>query len=155
MPEKLVNQSASDRVAVYISRQITRIQIGFVNIMNKVFGKMSPVKLKTFLFGFCLVWGGYSFFLAFSFWLSPGENDFNQQPDSLIKPNYFNQSGEPLMDDGLVISAEEIEKLEAFNKYMDSLKLNKSYLFDSILQARPGLMDSARMLEQIIISQKK
>jgi hypothetical protein len=38
---------------------------------------------------------------------------------------------------------------------MDSLKLNRTNEYDSILQARPGLMDSVQVLEQIYLSQKQ
>ena len=65
--EKLPGQTANDKVAGYISRQIRNIQIRFALIMNKIFGKMSPMKLKVFLFAFCIGWGGYSIFLAFGF----------------------------------------------------------------------------------------
>ena len=153
--EKLPGQTANDKVAGYISQQIRNIQIRFALIMNKIFGKMSPMKLKVFLFAFCIGWGGYSIFLAFGFLVSHRENEFIQHPGSIKKPNYFNKTGEPLNGDDVVISAEEIEKLGAFNKYLDSLKLNNRYFFDSLIQTRPGLIDSAHIMEEIITSKIK
>ena len=38
---------------------------------------------------------------------------------------------------------------------MDSLKQNKNKQYDSILGARPGLMDSVQVLEEIYYSQKQ
>jgi len=55
-----------------------------------------------------------------------------------------------------VISSDEYEKIHRFRRYMDSLARSPSgrVYFDSIIQARPGLLDSITIVEQLYYSQK-
>ncbi len=53
-----------------------------------------------------------------------------------------------------LLNAPDEKRIRQFRKYMDSLSQSKSgsVLRDSILKARPGLMDSIRRLENILYS---
>ena len=53
------------------------------------------------------------------------------------------------------VDEETFLKIQAFKSYMDSLKQAKSIQYDSILTARPYLMDTVLLLEQIYYSQKQ
>ncbi len=46
------------------------------------------------------------------------------------------------------IDSQTLSSISQFRYYLDSLKKFQSLEYDSILQARPGLMDSMQMLEQ-------
>ena len=58
--------------------------------------------------------------------------------------------------EGIKVAERDYQSIASFKHYMDSLNksLNGKYQYDSILQARPGLMDSVQVLEQLYLSQK-
>ena len=71
-----------------------------------------------------------------------------------LVPKHFDKTGDEVIPEAYV-DEETFYKMQGFKKYMDSLKQNKSKQYDSIMQARPGLMDSVQVLEEIYYSQKQ
>jgi len=53
-----------------------------------------------------------------------------------------------------LLTAEVYQRLQLFRKYMDSLHKNSKWIYDSILLARPGMMDSVAILEKMYLSQQ-
>jgi len=57
----------------------------------------------------------------------------------------------------IIITKKDYQSITIFRSYMDSLYTSEEgkNQYDSILQARPGLMDSVQLLEQIYLLQQK
>lgn len=70
-------------------------------------------------------------------------------------PKHFNKTGDEELAPEAYVDEETWLQIKQFRNYMDSLKQKARNEYDSILQARPGLMDSVQMLEQIYLSQKQ
>ena len=70
-------------------------------------------------------------------------------------PKHFNKTGDETVIPEATVDEQTYLQIQDFRKYMDSLKLNRANEYDSILQARPGLIDSVQALEQIYYSQKQ
>ena len=70
-------------------------------------------------------------------------------------PKHFDKTGDETVMPDATVDEQTYLQIQDFRKYMDSLKLNRTNEYDSILQARPGLMDSVQVLEQIYLSQKQ
>lgn len=151
--EKETGESTSDKVAGKIAGAGLTIQRKFSENMNKLFSKLSPGSVKVFLVVFCLSAGGYSFYLISN---SIFNNDQSSpiQVDPVKAPKHFDKTGDELLRSDQYVDEETYRNIIAFKMYMDSLKVNKTKVYDSIMQARPGLMDSVLILESIYNSQQ-
>ncbi|MEP7376190.1 MAG: hypothetical protein ABI675_22530 [Chitinophagaceae bacterium] len=142
-----------DKVAVKIAGAWIRLQTKLSESMNKLFSKMSVTKLKVMLVVFCLGCGGYSIYLMVNAITSS-----NKQPsfkvDQVDVPKHFDETGDEIIQPESYVDEVTFQQIQGFKEYMDSLKTNKSKLYDSIMVARPGLMDSILVLEEIYNSQK-
>jgi len=56
----------------------------------------------------------------------------------------------------ILLTTEAYKRLQLFKKYMDSLRIDKDgkRIYDSILLARPGMMDSVAVLEKMYLKQQ-
>jgi hypothetical protein len=152
--EKEVNLSMSDKVAGKIAGACIRAQRKFANGMNKMFKNMNNRNLKAFLILFCLCGGGYSIYLTASAITGSEKTQKNLKVDQVDVPKHFDKTGDEVIPEAYV-DEETFYKMQGFKKYMDSLKQNKSKQYDSIMQGRPGLMDSVQVLEERYYSQKQ
>ncbi len=148
------HSSMSDKVAGKIAGAGIRVQRTFAEGMNKIFRNMNTKKLKVFLILFCICAGGYSIYLTVNAITGPEKQQKSFKVDQVDVPKHFNKTGDEIITKANV-DEETFYKIQGFKKYMDSLKQNKSNQYDSILQARPGLMDSVQVLEEIYYSQKQ
>jgi len=148
------NTSMSDKVAGKIAGAGIRVQGYFAKGMNKIFKNMNNKKLKVLLLVFCISAGGYSIYLVANAVVSPIKNQPVFKVDQVDVPKHFDKTGDELIPEATV-DEQTFNKIQDFKKYMDSLKQNKSYLYDSIITARPFLMDTVLMLEGIYYSQKQ
>ncbi len=146
--------SMSDKVAGKMAGAGIRVQRTFAEGMNKIFRNMNAKKLKGFLILFCICAGGYSIYLTVNAITGPEEKQKSFKVDQVDVPKHFDKTGDEIMTEAFV-DEETFDKIQGFKKYMGSLKQNKSKQYDSILQARPGLMDSVQVLEEIYYSQKQ
>lgn len=146
--------SVSDKVAGKIAGAGILIQRTFAEGMNKIFRNMNNKKLKVFLILFCLCAGGYSIYLTINAITGPERKQKSFKVDQVDVPKHFDKTGDEIMPESYV-DEETFYKIQGFKKYMDSLKQNKSMQYDSILQARPGLMDSVQVLEELYYSHKQ
>ncbi|HXL56718.1 MAG TPA: hypothetical protein VN958_10700, partial [Chitinophagaceae bacterium] len=66
-------------------------------------------------------------------------------------PAYADKSNDNLLREQTIISEKEFHRVELFKHYMDSLQksLTGKYLYDSIVKARPHLIDSILLLENM------
>jgi hypothetical protein len=148
------NPSTSDKAAREIAGLSLKIQRTFAEGMNKIFRRMNTKKLKGFLILFCICAGGYSIYLAVTAITGSEKNQKSFKVDPVDVPKHFDKTGDEIMTDAYV-DEQTFYKIQGFKKYMDSLKQNKNKQYDSILQARPDLMDSVQVLEEIYYSQKQ
>lgn len=150
------NNAISDKVAGRIAGVGIKIQKTFADFMNTIFSGMPAGKLKIILVIFCICGGGYSIYLI-------GDTIFgsaNKKPilkiDPIEVPRHYNRAGDEMLIPENYVDQETYKQIKDFQRYMDSLKLDKKgrIIYDSILLNRPGLMDSAKLLEEIYLSQQ-
>lgn len=143
-----------DKVAGRIAGAGIKLQTKFADLMNKTFSGMNTNKLKTLLIIFCLGCGGYSIYLVANAIFSSNILQPSFQIDQVDVPKHFDKAGDEIVQPENYVDEETYRKIQGFKQYMDSLRINKSKLYDSLIIARPGLMDSVLMLEQIYHQQK-
>jgi hypothetical protein len=147
--------AVADKVAGKIARSGIFIQTKFANGMNKIFTGMNAKRLKLSLIIFCIGCGGYSIYLFTKAIVSPGANQNTIKIEQAVVPKHFNKTGDEIIAAENSVDEQTFNQIQQFKHYLDSLKQNKSYLYDSIITARPFLMDTVLMLEQIYYSQKQ
>ena len=121
--------------------------------MNSFFSKVSVKNIKILLVIFCIGSGGYSMFLVTASMVGPKKNQASFQLEHRMEqfsiPKQFDQPGEERISPDEQAEEEIVNQLQRIKSCMDSLKLHNKKIYDSIRQARPGLMDSVQMLEEI------
>jgi hypothetical protein len=147
--------AVSDKVAGKIARAGIIVQSKFANGMNKIFTGMNVKRLKLSLIIFCIGCGGYSVYLFTDAIVNPAANQNAIRIEQAIVPKHFDKTGDEIISTENNVDEETFNQIQQFKHYLDSLRQNKSYLYDSILTARPLLMDTVLMLEQIYYSQKQ
>jgi hypothetical protein len=142
-----------DMIAGKIARAMVAIQIKFANAMNKLFSKTSPRRMKLYSFLFSIVGFGLSLYfiaIAISNYSSGRKIKVEQAKIPRVEGRNDNQNS----SSNILIDEQTWKKIESFKEYVDSLKQNGSKEVDSLIAARPGLLDSISMLEEIYYSQK-
>jgi len=152
---KVSTGGASDKVAGKIAGFGLAMQKGFAKTMNKLFEKMNHKRLKIWLIVFCVTCGGYSIYLLANAIVSPSTTQHSIKIDPVKVPKHFDDTGDELLTPDNSVDEQTFQNIQAFKKYMDSLKQAGSKEYDSILTVRPFLMDTVLMLEQIYYSQKQ
>jgi hypothetical protein len=147
--------AVADKVAGKIAKIGIVIQNKFANGMNKMFIGMNVKRLKLSLIIFCVGCGGYSIYLFTEAIVRPTSNQNTIKIEQAVVPKHFNKTGDEIIATENSVDEETFNQIQLFKHYLDSLKQNKSYLYDSIITARPLLMDTVLMLEQIYYSQKQ
>lgn len=149
------DNNVSDKVAGKIAGLGIALQKKFAAAMNKLFEKMSYKRLKIWLAVFCITCGGYSMYILANAVFSKATNQQSIKIDPVKVPKHYDNAGDEMLAPDNAVGEETFQKIQAFKKYMDSLKLAGSKQYDSILTARPYLMDTVLILEQIYYSQKQ
>jgi hypothetical protein len=147
--------AVADKVAGKIARAGVIVQTKFANGMNKMVIGMNAKRLKLSLIIFCIGCGGYSIYLFTDAIVSPVSKQNTIKIEQAVVPKHFNKTGDEIIVVENSVDEETFNQIQQFKHYLDSLKENKNYLYDSIITARPLLMDTVLMLEQIYYSQKQ
>lgn len=147
--------TVSDKVAGKIAGLGIKLQQLFAEKMNRVFMKTDFKRLKIILIIFCIGAGGYSIYLIANSVISPDKKQNSFEIQQMDVPKHFDKTGDENLIPEAYVDEETWQEVKQFRNYMDSLKQKRRNEYDSILQARPGLMDSVQMLEQIYLSQKQ
>ena len=145
--------AASDKLAGKISSAIQKLQRAFARGMNKIFGTMPRTRLKATVITFFLLCGGYSLYLVAAALTKHPQS--NLKIEAIQRPKSIEQTGGETTEGDGYVSEALFNKLQAFRRYMDSLKRKNLQAYDSILYERPMLMDSVRLLEGLYYSQKQ
>lgn len=105
--------------------------------------------LTLLLILFCLVFGGSS---VYTIWQTLHSKDTKLPIYPITVPQHIGNT----LDDSLRkkdnwTGSPEYARIQRFKNYMDTLSKSRTgkATYDSILKARPGLMDSIRMIEKI------
>lgn len=141
--------SVSDRAARTIVQVVSKIQNGFVAVMNKALGHMAPKKLKVGLVLFCSLSGGLSIYLLVDPIMSPLNRQKNIKVDQLNIPKHIQDASDNRMASDIYVDEETFRRIISFKLYMDSIKIHERAKYDSIILGRPKLMDSVTILEQL------
>lgn len=144
-----------DKVAGKIAGMGIKVQQLFAENMNRIFMKTDFKRLKLILIVFCVCAGGYSIYLIVNSVFSHEIKQKTFEVQQMDIPKHFNKTGDETVLPEATIDEQTYLQIQDFRKYMDSLKLNRKNEYDCMLQARPGLMDSVQVLEQIYLSQKQ
>lgn len=147
--------TVSDKVAGKIAAAGIKLQQLFAEKMSRLFMKTDFKRLKIILILFCICAGGYSIYLIAKSVISPDRKQNSFEVQQMDVPKHFDKTGDENLIPEAYVDEETYQQVKQFRNYMDSLKQKRRNEYDSILQARPGLMDSVQMLEQIYLSQKQ
>jgi hypothetical protein len=147
--------AVADKIAGKIARAGIIVQTKFANGMSKIFTGMNVKRLKLSLIIFCIGCGGFSIYLFTDAIVSPASKQNSIRIEQAVVPKHFDKTGDEVIAVENSVDEETFNQIQQFKHYLDSLKQNKSYLYDSIITARPFLMDTVLMLEQIYYSQKQ
>ena len=153
--ETVAKITVSDKVAGKIAGLGIKLQQLFAEKMNRVFMNTDFKRLKIILIIFCLGAGGYSIYLIANSVISPDRKQNSLEVQQMDVPKHLDKAGDENLIPEAYVDEETWQQVRQFRNYMDSLKQKRRNEYDSILQARPGLMDSVQMLEQIYLSQKQ
>ena len=140
-----------DIIAEKISNGLLKMQKGFALFMSKKTAGRSVMTLKVMFTALC------SLFIGLSVWFIV--DVFLSKP-SVHKMNVTHIRVIPLVKEKeettKLLTTEVYQRLQLFRKYMDSLHSGKAgkRIYDSILLARPGMMDSVAVLEKMYLKQQ-
>lgn len=146
--------SMQDRLAIRIAQSVIKLQSLFSSFLANRAARLSSRSLKSATLIICVSWVAASiYFIVAAFAKDTPQPSF---VFSRIKtrPLVIDHTKGPLYTD-IKSSVKEHTALQTFRKYMDSLRKHLNPAYDSILAARPGLMDSVQLLENIYNHPKK
>lgn len=136
-----------------LSKGVDRLKRKSADYLGKKAAKISPGAQLGWLIFYVLSTGGFCLYLmaqTFS-----GEHELPSFiPEK--KPWEVPASEGQSYNSDATLNEMERERIESFSNYMDSLRqISTGHAYDSIVQARPGLMDSLAIVEKYYESQFK
>lgn len=148
-PKRPVLDNAASKIAAVGSR----LQRGFATHMNKTVNEMTVKRIKVGVVLFILAYGGVSGYFIVDALTASSNRKLQVEPINV--PKHANKAGDEGVMGNTYVDDETFRNITAFQQYMDSLKVHKLFRYDSIMAARPQLMDSIAMLEKIYNLQKQ
>lgn len=152
---KQIETTPTDRMASVIAVTIKGMQEQFVKRMTALFQKIGTRMSKIVFVVVLTATGLYSLYLTGIALLQPNNHIQLFRPASIQQPQNIQQDESITAMALIALDTITTEKLRAFLLYFDSIKTNQPTRYDSILQSRPGLIDSVRMLTQLYYSKQK
>lgn len=145
-----------DTVATSIANKLLRWQKRGTGYLNQKFEGVGAQSLRIGLIIFCFLGCGCSLYVIVEAILE-NDNGGLQKITPLRIPILRSEYESVPYAMEPVVSDDEYQQLQGFKKYMDSLQKVPAgkKLYDSLLRARPGMMDSVGMLEKIYLSKKQ
>lgn len=153
--EKTGDYSVKGRAAKGIANFLLTVQREFSECMNTSTKNVSAKNMKIALIVFCLFSGGFSIYLIAQAILRSDKEQPVLKIDQVDVPKHYDRIGDEDLHTEQYVDRESYERIESFERYMDSLQQTQqgSKVYDSIVIARPGLMDSVKLLKEIYQSQ--
>lgn len=138
-------QKISDKLKAFQQRIAT-------NLQRKSELLSSQTKKYSLIF-FCLLFGGSSLAIIIHAATTKGQT---VSITKLSKPAHSIQEEKLYLQSDSAITQSEYDRVEQFKNYLFQLKADSlnNKKFDSIIQARPQLMDSIKLFEKIYLQQK-
>lgn len=152
------NKSSStptDRMAAMIVRIIQQLQERFVQLMKGIVNKLGAAQSKIVFIAVLSIAGFYSLYIVGAALLYPKKGIQLFKPSAIQQPEIIYQDDRNNHQQLTIADSIIAEKIRHLKIYFDSLELKQPKQYDSILQSRPGLIDSIRMLAQFYSSQQK
>jgi hypothetical protein len=146
--KELLKSVATDRLANVVAHILIKLQFLFVRKMNGMCKGLTVQQLKKGLFLFCMTTCSYCFYLIATHVFRSQPSAIKSMAAPLQIPVNINPTDNVQTQRNRSIDSQTLSSISQFRYYLDSLKKFQSLEYDSILQARPGLMDSMQMLEQ-------
>ena len=142
--EKSVAPTTFIRIVQSLNKRLHK----YADYLQKRTECLSMQKKKLALFVFCLLFGTISVCVIIKSF-TDRKNTFLVHP--ITVPANIDKSNNDLFSDQPIISEKEFHRIELFKYYMDSLHKSATgkYLYDSIIKARPHLIDSILLLEDM------
>jgi hypothetical protein len=144
-PERSHNMA--DKTAGWLAGGIIKIRARWADKMGSITARMSQGMLKvTFVVCVGLMVACSSMLIVFSFWTDGKSISFN---GNIRRPHLeMNLNNLPPNNPK---SQQAVMPVLRFHKYLDSLSLSENgrHIRDSLLQVRPGLMDSMITVERL------
>lgn len=135
-------------------KRVERIKRKSADYLGEKAAKISPGAQFGWLLFYILSTGGFCLYLmaqTFS-----GEYKLPSFITPEKKPWQVPASEGQSYNSNATLNEMERERIESFSNYMDSLRqISTGHAYDSIVQARPGLMDSLAIVERYYESQFK
>lgn len=124
----------------------------WVHCLESKTAGLSRMKLYGFFFVFLLFTGSYFTFLIIG--------GFSKTDSNIITVTTIEPVKTPIKNRGIpraIITEKEFQRIQGFMMYLDSLKssITQKKIYDSILVARPNLLDSIKMIESYYKSNRK
>ena len=144
-----------DRVAKGIAGFLLSVQNGFASFMNRAVNNLNRRSKQVCLAVFCLMFGGFSMYALFGAFRDSGNARSVIHSGAVAVPKYYDQTDAEFKESP--VSEKDIMRINRFKRYMNSLSQSDKGKpqFDSLLKARPGLIDSIKLIEEIYYSQSK
>lgn len=144
-------KSIKEKAASGIARMINGVQNRFGETLNKKTANLTQRGKIVLLIVFCLVFGGASAYIIIDELSSSRSSSRLLKTNPISVPKHVDKTGDKSQGIEAFISPEDIRRIKQFRRYMDSLKTSKHgiVIYDSIIKARPGLMDSVNEVERL------
>lgn len=133
----------TDKAAEKLAGTGIRLQGKFASVMRKLSCGLSMKRLKVWVVLFCICWGGLSLYFIAAAIFREDKAQPSYKVDAIKRPVVAEPTDEELS--GPMVDEATYQQIQIFKN---------SNLYDSTIQARPGLADSILLLEQIYQSQK-
>ena len=150
--EKSVTPTALIRIVEGLNKRLHK----YADHLQKKTERLSVRGKRIGLFGFCLLSGATSVCVIIKSF-TERKNMFLVHP--ITVPVNIDKSNHDLLSEQTIICEKEFHRIELFKLYLDSLQKSETgkYLYNSIIKARPHLIDSILLLEDMyqIQSSKK
>ena len=144
-----------NNVAKVIAAFLLSRQVRLTSFMNKRVNRLGKGSKCFSLFTFCFLFGGFSFYSLISTFSKSGTPGNRLELLHLQVPKYYEQGIPGIKEPQFHLKG--LLRLHQFKSFMDSLKRSPGgkALYESIIQERPGMLDSIKQLDETYYLQLK
>ncbi len=138
------------------NQRFTQYGLKLADLINRQTKNWSPRQWKYFLIIFCTVGGTAATYEMVTSIISSEHPRSTSQFLTIVSPEYAIHPEKKGKEDGALISEAEYSRLIQFENYLDSMKnslAGRAY-YDSLMNARSGLMDTIRVIKRLYLLQK-
>jgi hypothetical protein len=153
--KKIDDEKSNGTFFQMVNRRFTQYGLKFADLINRQTKNWSLRQWKYFLVIFCTVGGTAATYQIVTSIIST-DHPRSAQFLTIVSPEYAIHPEEKEKADGTIISETEYSRLVQFENYLDSMKnslTGRSY-YDSLMNARSGLMDTIRVIKRLYLLQK-